>query len=245
MCEAYPLSLGSGREQLQLLGLYVVASLSLVFTDYAAPELWRLAPVQWQIPGFEWRFWRKVGWAWGSTLGYILPAWLYTRYVLGMRLSDWGFTIRGFTAHLPIYFLFLGVVMPFVVLVSYESGFQETYPLNKVAYQSLYWLLVWEVSYAIQFVGVEAFFRGFMLFPAARRIGPYAVAVMLVPYCMLHFQKPWLEAVGSIIAGAALGVVALRTGSILAGVLIHVAVAWSMDFLSLLHRGELAKLLAG
>jgi membrane protease YdiL (CAAX protease family) len=66
---------------------------------------------------------------------------------------------------------------------------------------------------------------------------------MVVPYCMLHFQKPGLESVGSIIAGGTLAIVALRTRSIFAGMAIHIAVAWTMDWLALWHRGELQKLL--
>ena len=239
----YPVSLGDERAQLELIGLYVVASLCLMFTDYAASELWRLVPVELNPPSDTWKYWRKFGWAWGSTFGYLALPFLYCRYVLNMKPSEWGFTSKGFVEHLPIYVFFLGVVLPFVVLVSQEPSFMKTYPLNKMASQSLLWLVIWEVSYGIQFVGVEGFFRGFLLFPAAKRLGPFAIPVMLLPYCMLHFQKPWLEALGSIVAGAALGMVALRTGSVLAGVMIHVAVAWTMDFLALTHRGELAPLL--
>ena len=64
-----------------------------------------------------------------------------------------------------------------------------------------------------------------------------------LPYLMLHFQKPPLEAVGSIIAGMALGMVALHTRSIYAGMMIHIAVAWSMDLLALYHKGDLMRLL--
>jgi len=60
---------------------------------------------------------------------------------------------------------------------------------------------------------------------------------------MLHFQKPWLESTGAIIAGTVLAVVALRTRSIFAGIAIHTAVAWTMDFLALWNKGALQKLL--
>ncbi len=47
------------------------------------------------------------------------------------------------------------------------------------------------------------------------------------------------------VAGLALGMVALHTRSIYAGMVIHIAVAWSMDLLALFHRGELARLWEG
>jgi membrane protease YdiL (CAAX protease family) len=66
---------------------------------------------------------------------------------------------------------------------------------------------------------------------------------MVTPYMMIHFGKPGAEAVGAILAGAALGLVALRTRSIYAGMAIHIAVAWSMDLLALWRKGKLGNLL--
>ena len=66
---------------------------------------------------------------------------------------------------------------------------------------------------------------------------------MIFPYMMIHFSKPALECLGSIIAGVALGVVSLRTGAIYAGMLVHISVAWTMDLIALWHKGVLEKLL--
>ena len=49
--------------------------------------------------------------------------------------------------------------------------------------------------------------------------------VAVVPYCMIHFQKPLPEALGAIVAGVVLGALSLRTGSVLGGAAVHVAVA--------------------
>jgi membrane protease YdiL (CAAX protease family) len=56
---------------------------------------------------------------------------------------------------------------------------------------------------------------------------------MIVPYCMIHFQKPMAETFGAIIAGLVLGTLAMRTRSIWGGVAIHAAVALTMDVLAL------------
>jgi membrane protease YdiL (CAAX protease family) len=53
---------------------------------------------------------------------------------------------------------------------------------------------------------------------------------------MIHFRKPLFETIGAVIAGSALGVLSLRTRSILGGFLIHVAVAISMDVAAILMR---------
>jgi membrane protease YdiL (CAAX protease family) len=62
---------------------------------------------------------------------------------------------------------------------------------------------------------------------------------MVVPYCMIHFGKPFLEALAAIAAGIVLGTLALKTRSIWCGVLIHVSVAISMDVAALVQRGEI------
>ncbi len=70
-------------------------------------------------------------------------------------------------------------------------------------------------------------------------MGSHAIWAMMVPYCMIHFGKPWPETVAAIVAGLALGTLALRYRSIWAGFLVHVSVAVSMDVASLIQRGEL------
>jgi membrane protease YdiL (CAAX protease family) len=56
---------------------------------------------------------------------------------------------------------------------------------------------------------------------------------------MIHYGKPYLEANGAIVAGIVLGSLAMRTRSIYAGFLVHITVAFSMDFLALWRRGAL------
>ena len=238
----YPAREGTPGEQLGVLGVYLVACLVLIFGEYGADDLWRLFPMHHPVGTIPWRYWRKMGWVTGIALSYLVPTALYARLVLGMRPRDLGLNARGFVEHLPLYFAFFGLVAPLVAFFSADPHFQSTYPLSAHAARSLSWLLLWEVMYGIQVVGVEFFFRGFLLFAPARLLGPWAIPAMVVPYCMLHFAKPWPETLGSIIAGSTLAVVALRTRSILAGICIHAAVAWSMDFAALYRSGELARL---
>ena len=75
-------------------------------------------------------------------------------------------------------------------------------------------LLRWECSYGLQFIGLEFFFRGFMVHGTRHRFGFYAVFVMMVPYCMIHYQKPMPETFGAIVAGIVLGFMSLKMRSI-------------------------------
>lgn len=239
----YPVRMGTPREQAQVLGVYLIAAFVLIVSEYATDDLFRLLPMDLQPGSVEMRYWRKLGWVTGVAASYIVPPALYAWFVLGLSPKDLGLNTEGFVKHLPMYFGFFGIVLPLVGYVSTDPHFQRTYPLSAHAAESWQWLAMWEVAYGIQFIGVEFFFRGFLLFGAVRFLGPYVLPAMVVPYCMLHFAKPWPETLGSIIAGATLGVVALRTRSILAGICIHAAVAWSMDFAALYQKGTLSRLL--
>jgi membrane protease YdiL (CAAX protease family) len=90
--------------------------------------------------------------------------------------------------------------------------------------------------YFVQFFALEMFFRGFWLGALRRSFGSGAIFAMAVPYCMIHYGKPYLEACGAIVAGIALGSLSMKTKSIYQGFLVHVTVAGLMDWLSLRHR---------
>ena len=91
----------------------------------------------------------------------------------------------------------------------------------------------------VQFFCLELFFRGWMVGALRRAMGSAAIFVMALPYCMIHYGKPYLEAHGAIVAGVVLGSLAMRTRSIYAGFLLHITVAAGMDLLSLYKRGAL------
>ena len=181
-------------------------------------------------------FMSNLAWALGTVVCYlVIPAFI-VRGVFRQRLSEYGWTTQGFLGHVWLYLLLFLPVGALVVLMSFEAGFQETYPFYFEP-ESLLALAVWELAYGLQFLSLEFFFRGFMLHGLKHRYGHGAIWIMLIPYVMIHFNKPPLEALGAVIAGAVLGVLSLRTGSILGGVAIHAAVAWMMDIMSLWQRG--------
>ena len=93
--------------------------------------------------------------------------------------------------------------------------------------------------YFAQFFALELFFRGLWLGALRPSLGSGAIFSMCVPYCMIHFGKPYLEVNGAIVAGIVLGSLSMRTKSIYAGFLVHVTVALSMDLLALSHRHAL------
>ena len=131
--------------------------------------------------------------------------------------------------------------MGIVVAATYSPAFQQKYPYYRLApgESVVPFFLAWELLYAIQFVGLEFFYRGFVLHGLRFRLGYPALFVMMIPYMMIHFWKPFPEAIGSVIAGFVLGTLSLKSRSIWWGAVIHIAVAWLMDWLSLYRQGLL------
>ena len=100
-------------------------------------------------------------------------------------------------------------------------------------------MVPWWVLYGIQFAALEFFFRGFLVHGLEPRLGFLAVLVMVIPYTMIHFTKPVLEAFGGMGGGFILGSLSLKTRSVWWGVALHAAIALTMDLLSLGHKGLL------
>lgn len=181
---------------------------------------------------------RHLAWTVGCLTFYFLVPALVVKGVFRERLRDHGLTGRGFLGHLPLYLLLLAPVLGCVAVAATSPAFQETYPFYR---NPRGWadLLAWESMYVSQFFALEFFFRGFLLQSTKERLGVLAVPAMVGPYVMIHFTKPAPEALGALVAGTVLGVLALRTGTIWGGVFVHAAVAVSMDVTSLFQRGVL------
>ena len=174
-------------------------------------------------------------WALGCFACYfVLPA-LVARSLLGVNLRSLG--LRG-EALGDLIKPFLALYIPLAVvvfIVAQTPAFQAMYPFYRdpVGFADAG---VWALLYALQFFALEFFFRGFLCHGVRDVLGRHAIVLMTVPYVMIHFPKPIFETLGAAAAGLVLGFLSLRTGSIALGVLLHVAVAWTMDVAALLAR---------
>jgi membrane protease YdiL (CAAX protease family) len=181
-------------------------------------------------------------WSLTRVLGYVVvPLGVWRVAFPEDSILDMGLRTRGFFKHAWIYGLFLLVVLPAMLIVSLQPDFGAYYPFYADSSRSWYDFLSWEVLYFVQFFGLEIFFRGFWLATLRRSFGSGAIFAMAVPYCMIHYGKPFLEANGAILAGIALGSLSMRTRSIYQGFLVHITLAGLNDWLSLWHRHALPK----
>lgn len=194
-----------------------------------------LASAQWtRLTELSW-------WAGTQILAYgVLP--VAVAAVIGLRPRDLGWTFRGIGTHWKVYGVLFALAVPFVLVASTTSDFQAQYPLLEVlpgqsdVFEDLG---RWWVVYALQFVAIEAFFRGFLVLGLAPRFGAMSVVIAVIPYMMIHFVKPPAEALASVVGGLVLGTLALRTRSIVGGIAVHLGVAALMDVAALWHKGFL------
>jgi membrane protease YdiL (CAAX protease family) len=192
-----------------------------------------------ELYGYSW-------WAFNRIFGYVAIPFVSWKIIFRKdSLLDMGLRVKGLLSHAWIYGLCLAVVLPAVFVVSKAPDFTSYYPFYKQASRSWFDLCVWETMYFAQFFALEIFFRGFWLRGLETTMGSGAIFAMCVPYCMIHFTKPYLEIGGAVVAGIALGSLAMRTRSIYSGFLVHVTVALSMDLLSLANHNALPKVFWG
>ena len=137
-----------------------------------------------------------------------------------------------------VYAAMLLFMLPLIFWASSRASFLSTYPFVKDLDSN--WvrtIVIWEVAYVGRFICLEFFFRGYLLFGLEGKLGYTAIAASTVPYGLIHFAKPFPEAMAAIVAGAILGYLALRTRTIVGGVIIHSTVAVTMDVLALWRKG--------
>ena len=181
-------------------------------------------------------------WVLVSVFFYVAMPAVIVKAIYRGRLSDYGLNLRLEHGFLPLLLQGAAVMLPLTYLMSLTAGFSTKYPFLKVYNGEPYLsstLLIWELIYFLQFFGLEFFFRGFLLHSLKPALGAYAIFVMMVPYCMIHFGKPMPEAFAAIMAGVFLGWLSYRNGNIWLGLVLHCMVAFSMDILALWNKGLL------
>ena len=154
--------------------------------------------------------------------------------MLPAQSSFWGMTLRD--VRWQPYCLMLALMVPLIIFASTQADFLNAYPrLKQVAFiepytgNLLWYQLLYEISYGIDFITVELFFRGFLVFAFIRYAGPAALLPMATFYCSIHFGKPLFECISSFFGGLILGIIAHRTQSIVGGLAVHLGIAWMME----------------
>jgi membrane protease YdiL (CAAX protease family) len=127
----------------------------------------------------------------------------------GLRLGNW--RLWGF--HLAVVVI-LG--LPILYAASRIPSVVEYYT------QEEFRLVRYSLEIAAYLFGWEFILRGFLLFGLKEKLGEASILVQMVPFVLLHFGKPEIEMVSTIIMGIYFGYVAYRGNSCWPTVIMHI-----------------------
>jgi len=148
------------------------------------------------------------------------------------KMKLYGFDWKGHSQ--KPYWIMLAIMLVPILIAGTTIDFQEKYPrlksilypddpLPKIQY------LFFELAYAFNFLGIEMFFRGFLIGALANILGKEAILATAVFYVSIHFGKPLGECISSYFGGTLLGIISYHSNSIKGGLLVHIGIAWLME----------------
>ncbi|HEY1113376.1 MAG TPA: CPBP family intramembrane glutamic endopeptidase [Chitinophagaceae bacterium] len=234
--------------------VYLLGALSgesMVFRNWRFVLLLLLAPAifAWKMSfdftlplASEWRenaYWNRVIYWPLKLTGLTFALWIAWK-LFDRRQPFYGFSSKDFS--LKPYLLMLLIMVPLIAAASTQPDFLAMYPKFKnVGFltedrSSGWYKVLYELSYGIDFVGIELFFRGFLVLAFVKWVGKDAILPMAIFYCTIHFGKPLGECISSFFGGIILGVVTYHTRSILGGLIVHLGIAWLMELGGYLGR---------
>lgn len=175
-----------------------------------------------------------------SFISIIIPLYLIYFLVKHFKPELYGLRLNG--ARIKPYFWLILLMIPLIVLASFQPDFLESYPSYNDYYeykilQVDQWVTagLYELCYGFDFLSVELFFRGFMVVALSRFVGKDAILPMVTIYCLLHFGKPAGETISSIFGGYILGILSYKSRNIYGGLIVHLGVAWGMELMAWLQ----------
>lgn len=171
----------------------------------------------------------------------LLPVFIYWYFADRQKMPLYGFTLKNYDT--KPYLIMLAIMLPLVVLASFQLDFLSQYPkgfslfpLSMDIPAERKYFFIYEFFYGIDFIFIEFFFRGFLLLAFYRHFGWGCLLPMACFYVTIHFGKPLGETISSFFGGTILGILAIRTGSIAGGIIVHMGIAWLMEFAALMHK---------
>ena len=150
----------------------------------------------------------------GFIVLFILPA-IYLK-MCGKRLRDFGLSLGRVKIALPLFFIFLAILtlvawwmttMP--VFQNFYGGMDGMNPIHLL------------ISYLVAMWGWEFIHRGFLIQGLRKHVGKLSIFIQLLPFVILHLDKPVLEVYGSLLFGLFAGLYAYISESFVYGVILH------------------------
>jgi hypothetical protein len=157
----------------------------------------------------------------------LLPFFKYKLKDFGIQLGN----VKQWIKEMLVFFMIMAVIL---VVVFKFTNLKQIYPLFREARVNVNYFIIYECVQLFHMLTWEFFFRGFMLFGLEKKYGKMSILIQTIPFAIMHFRKPALEAYGAIFAGIFQGTLGLRSRSFLPCALLHFLVALAADLLGIL-----------
>jgi len=157
-----------------------------------------------------------IGPPWVSSLIYfaVLPI-LTITIILRRNPLDFGLRLGNFKVWGFYVIATLIVALPILYIASRSSVLAEYYTIQqfdavKYCLETIPYLFAWEFL-----------FRGFLLFGLKEKLKESSILVQMIPFVLVHFGKPEIETISTILTGIYFGYVAYRGNSYWPAFIIH------------------------
>ena len=153
---------------------------------------------------------------WTSALVYfgILPV-LAIIVFLRKNPLDFGLRPGNFKVWGLHVIVFIIVATPVLILSSKYSSLSSYYKIEGFSLLQYSWEII------VYMLAWEFIFRGFLLFGLKEKLGEFSILVQMLPFAVLHFGKPEIETISTILVGIYFGYVCFRSNSYWPAVLMH------------------------
>jgi membrane protease YdiL (CAAX protease family) len=154
--------------------------------------------------------------SWFSSLLYfaVLPV-LVIILLLRRNPLDYGLRLGNTKVWGKYVGIFCLIAAPVLFFTSFSSGFQEYYLIENFN------LLLYFSTTFISLFASEFFFRGFLIFGLKEKFKEASILIQMIPFVLVHFGKPELETVSTIITGILFGYIVYRGNSFWPAFIIH------------------------
>jgi hypothetical protein len=218
-------------KSLFFIGIY---SISVGYYDY---KDWKFP----QLTGLEQHFIVRIFSQLKSLVFIVVPL-IFLKIFIDQKRVNGFYGLSRSTKHLDAYLLLFVVMVPFLVITSFTPDFLKAYPqFTPWLYEGVFGIstfartLIFESAYTIDFIVVELFFRGALILGLTAIMGPKTILPMVAFYAAIHFGKPVVETISSVFGGYILGVLAYQTKHIWGGVIVHIAIALTMEIMGFIQ----------
>jgi hypothetical protein len=171
---------------------------------------------------------------------YVIPLFILKRNV--DKNVDGLYGLASNSRHIHAYLTLFLILLPFLIAASFTPDFLSAYPqfhpwtFNGIfGFPTWWYTMLYETTYAIDFVKTELVFRGMLVIGMASIMDRKAILPMVAMYAAAHFGKPIGETLSSIFGGYILGVLAYQTRHIWGGVIVHICIALTMEMMGFIQ----------